>query len=132
MEAAGVGGHEKTGASAQGMVRCECADTRERVGGRIVKFEIGEVVLYAPASDWSRELQHEEVDCAPGAELTILSSLHTARVRGDYFKGALVDGYEVDFLGRRYWAPADWLRRKPPKVDRQELGEWDLCPWQPE
>lgn len=23
------------------------------------------------------------------------------------------------------------LRKKPPPADRQQLGRWDLCPWQP-
>lgn len=33
---------------------------------------------------------------------------------------------------KEYYAPPEYLhRREPPTVDRQDLGEWALCLWQP-
>lgn len=40
--------------------------------------------------------------------------------------------YDVTVDGVTHTQPENGLRpRDPPRKERQELGEWDLCPWSP-
>ena len=32
---------------------------------------------------------------------------------------------------KNHGVPVSMLRKKPPPQRRQELGEWELCPWRP-
>lgn len=47
--------------------------------------------------------------------------------------GFMAGWWIVDIDGVRWAAPNHYLRpRNPPAPTREELGEWDLCPWRPE
>lgn len=45
----------------------------------------------------------------------------------------LIGWYIIDFEGNKGWAaPENYLRpRNPPVREREQLGEWELCPWRP-
>jgi hypothetical protein len=74
-----------------------------------------------------------------GHEVTILSELDV--IDGWLLSGQRVceEGYYVEIHGVSNpspgyrWAAGHYcLRRKPPKATpREEVGEWELCPWQP-
>jgi len=94
------------------------------------KFEVGEVAIYVRPGSKSY-----------GQEVTILSPLRLRRLwnrEGTSFR--LVEAHEVKFgeqtigvNGHPFGAVPEELRKKPPKVTpREQVGEWELCPWQPD
>lgn len=90
------------------------------------KFEIGEVAIYVRPGSPSF-----------GVELTVCSKqLVFSAIDDRTGKRVRSIGYQVDCPQLdskfRWFANAKHLRKKPRPPERQELGEWDLCPWRPE
>jgi hypothetical protein len=88
-------------------------------------FNIGEIaIVNKPGSPYH------------GAEITITAPLHmTAYIESS--TGTLYDpepcyGISVPWRSDgRYVSPPRYLRKKRLPPPREEVGEWDLCPWQP-
>lgn len=93
-----------------------------------MRFEVGEVAIYIRPG--SKNF---------GKEVTIVGPLKWARLwTPDLKTYKVVETYNVscDDLGQcpkgRWAAQPHHLRKKPPKAKpKEEVGEWELCPWQP-
>jgi len=93
------------------------------------KFEVGEVAIFC--NPRSRHC---------GDEVTIAGPLHRCRVTFAESGGQIIaEVYEIEApvswgaapTGRWVARPSSLRKRRPPPK-REEVGEWDLCPWQPE
>lgn len=62
-----------------------------------------------------------------GVEVVVIEGLAVRK----FDDGEEHDSYLVRTAdGPRYRAMPHWLRKKPlPAIKREELGEWELCPW---
>lgn len=96
------------------------------------RFEVGEVAILVYPKDNPFPASANGVH--PGTELLVVGPLEymilkveTGQIMGQYW------AHMVEVNGRQYACPVEWLRKKPPKQEpkREELGEWDLCPWKP-
>jgi hypothetical protein len=89
------------------------------------KFEVGETALVAMIPKNTENVHHVAI----GDEVTVVGEyrIRTFRTgkRHWCYLVSLGDGHS-------YRARRQWLRKKPPKTQlREQLGEWELCPWQP-
>jgi hypothetical protein len=99
------------------------------------RFEVGEVaILIQPDDVGNSGVPGHGVP--RGSEVTVISTIEYLPMRmGGESRGIMAVHRITDQAGRLWGCPPSWLRKKrPPEADRkrEELGEWDLCPWKPE
>lgn len=96
--------------------------TAQRVTTMAESFEVGEIAIgHHP----------EHVDCkgcAHGREVLIVGPLRPTLMGFDL---QVHSAYRVKLDGEERNALPEWLRKKPRIQDREQVGEWDECPWQP-
>lgn len=86
-------------------------------------FSVGNVVIGQNA------VKHLEYN---GMEGTIVGPLQRRRWIEPWNGLTEGDTYLVAWANGHTCCTWPWqMRRKQPPVDRQEVGEWELCPWQP-
>lgn len=86
-------------------------------------FDIGEVALVVgPPAGLNNDHGFQE-----GDEVTVVEGL---KIR-QFGHGERLWSYVVTRDGRRYRAVPEWLRKRRLPPQRQEIGEWELCPWRP-
>lgn len=89
------------------------------------RFRIGEIAILVLAQG---EVPHPDWISYIGQEVEIVGGLRKRRFR----KTPEASAYLVRAQdGRKFGAQPVNLRKKRLPPPREELGEWDLCPWQP-
>lgn len=96
-------------------------------------FKPGEIALLVFPS-WTAHVKASEPGkFGEGTEVTVLTNL--MYLRFDNLPGgpATRQGYKIQTPDGKEWgATPDMLRKKkPPGQPREQLGEWELCPWRP-
>lgn len=86
------------------------------------EFKVGEVAIITSVGRYH------------GSDCTILSELHS-----DYGKcptsgrGSWAVCYDIETPDGKQWLalPHELRKKHPPARIREDLGEWELCPWKP-
>ena len=89
-----------------------------------MSFKVGDIVIGQNAQ---RELQYNgmEGEVVGPLEMRTWALSSFGVTEGETYLVKWADGSQ-----RCTW-PFQMRRRKDPPPQRQELGEWDLCPWKP-
>jgi hypothetical protein len=89
------------------------------------RFLVGEIAI-AINSKWHPD--HE------GAEALVIDVLreHSVSVYPGARETRRMLAYLVEIGGARYALEPHQLRKRRPPTERQEVGSWEECPWQPE
>lgn len=94
-------------------------------------FEVGEIAILQLPADAERWDGCPAPPVPQGAEMEIRSVLIYGLLRVGPDQYAPMAYHLTTYNGYEYGTPVEWLRKRPLPPKREELGEWDLCPWRP-
>jgi hypothetical protein len=89
------------------------------------KFEIGEIAVLIGTVNF-HEYLGQDVEIIGGLEMR---NIYTSRDRMESYDALRY--LVITSNGHRLAVRPEYLRKKRPPPQRQELGEWELCPWKP-
>ena len=105
--------------------------TRAVEGGAVNdRFEIGEVAIYVkPGSP------HYGKECVVISNLMRSATRLFDHVTGETNPNAGYLGYQIECEWRgnwpRFWARPEWLRKKKPRRELDQIVKWADCHWRP-
>lgn len=92
-------------------------------------FSVGEIaILNVPAY---RDRRADDKLTANGDEVTVLSACDARLVNTGDSTVHMRTYIVAHPNGTTYAAPPEWLKKRKPPPQREDVGSWDLCPWQP-